>query len=174
MEGTGMLHLFRLIHIVAGVLWVGAAVFVGFFLMPTVRSLGPAGGPVMQQLAQVRKLPVYMMSMAFLTILSGIGLYWRDSGGFSGPWMRTGSGVVFGFGGLLGILVVTLGMAIVSPGAKRMGALAAAMHGSGGPPAPAQVAEMQALQARMARFAVIVAVLLLLATAAMAVARYVP
>ncbi len=174
MQGTGMLYLFRLIHIVSGVLWVGAAVFAAFFLIPTVRSLGPAGGAVMQQLAQVRKLPVYMMSLALLTILSGIGLYWRDSTGFSGQWMQTGSGRVFGLGGMLGILVVVLGMAIVTPTTKRMGALAAAMQGSSGPPAPAQIAEMQALQARMGRFATIVAVLLLFATAAMAVARYVP
>lgn len=174
MQGTGALHLFRLIHIVSGALWVGAAVFVAFFLLPTIRALGPAGGAVMQQLAQVRKLPVYMMALAILTVLSGIGLYWRDSGGFKGPWMHSGSGVVFGFGGLLAILVVVLGMAVVNPSAKRMGEMAASMRGSGGPPAPEQIAEMQALQVRMARFTGLVAVLLLIATGAMAVARYVP
>lgn len=173
MQGTGTLHLFRLIHIVFGALWVGAAVFAAFFLLPTVRALGPAGGPVMQQLTQVRKVPVYMMLLAILTILSGIGLYWRDSSGFTGEWMHTGTGAILGLGGLLGILAVVLGMAIVTPTAKRLGELAA-MQGSGGPPAPAQVTEMQTLQARMARFMSIVAVLLLLATAAMAIARYVP
>ncbi len=174
MEGTGTLHFLRLVHIVAGVLWVGAVVFVAFFLMPSVRVLGPAGGQVMQQLVQVRKLPVYMMGMAILTVLSGIGLYWRDSGGFSDPWMHSGPGRVFGLGGLLAILVVVLGMAIISPSAKRMGVLAAAMQGAGGPPAPERVVEMQALQARTARFSTIAAVLLLFATAAMAIARYVP
>ncbi len=174
MEGSGALHLFRLIHIVCGALWVGAAAFVAFFLMPTVRALGPGGGPVMQELAQVRKLPVYMMAMAILTVLSGVGLYWRDSGGFKGPWMHSGSGAVFGFGGLLAILVVVIGMTVISPSTRRMGELAASMRGAGGGPSPEQGAEMQALQARMTRFTRIVAVLLLVATAAMAVARYIP
>ena len=174
MEGTGLLYLFRLTHIVCGVLWVGAAVFVAFFLLPTVQALGPGGGPVMQQLAQVRKLPLYMMALAILTVLSGIGLYWRDSGGFKGPWMQSGSGAVFGFGGLVAILVVVIGMTIVSPTTKRMGELAAAMRGSGGPPSQEQIAEMQTIQARMTRFTRMVAVLLLVAVAAMAVARYVP
>lgn len=174
MQGTGTLHLLRLIHIVSGVLWVGGVIFVMVFLMPTIRALGPAGGAVMQQMAQVRKLPVFMMSVAILTVLSGIGLYWRDSGGFSGPWMDSGSGRVFGLGGLLAILAVVIGMTIVSPSAKRMGALAGAMQAGGSAPNAEQVAEMQAIQARMGRFSLIVAVLLLLATAAMAVARYVP
>lgn len=173
MEGTIMIFLFRLIHILAGAFWVGAALFTAWFLMPSVRALGPAGGPIMQQIGQVRRVPLYIMGAMILTILSGIALYWRDSNGFNGAWMRSGTGTVFAAGGVLGIVVAALGMAVITPAAKRMGELAGSMHG-GGPPSPDQKAEMESLQRRMTTTTKIASVLLLLATAAMAVARYVP
>ena len=174
MEGTGAVHLLRLIHILAGAFWVGAGLFTVFFLMPSLRAIGPAAGPVMAQIGQIRKFPLYMMAGMILTILSGIALYWRDSGGFRGPWMHSGQGTVFGVGGVLGLVAAGIGMAFTSPAAKRMSALAVAMKGVGRPPTPEQVAEMQSLQARVARFSTIGVVLVVLATAAMAVARYVP
>ena len=169
-----MLILFRIIHVLAGVFWVGTAVFTAAFLVPTVRAIGPAGGPVMQQLAQVRKLPLYLMAAMILTLLSGIGLYSRASGGFSSAWMQSGPGITFGIGGALGLVAGLIGMFIVSPTAKRTGALAAAMQGAGKPPSPEQQAEMQRLQARAGTYSALGAGLLVLATTAMAVARYVP
>ena len=52
-----MLILMRLVHIVGGVFWAGTAMFTVVFLIPAVRALGPAGGPVMQEIAEKRKLP---------------------------------------------------------------------------------------------------------------------
>jgi uncharacterized membrane protein len=169
-----MIYVYRLIHILAGAFWVGTALFTAFFLMPSLRAVGPAAGPVMEQIGQVRRLPLYMMGAMILTILSGIALYWRDSAGFSGPWMRSGPGITFSTGALLGIIVAVLGMAIISPATRRLGMLAASMRAAGGPPSPDAVAEMQALQARTAALTRFGSLLLLLATAAMAVARYVP
>ena len=96
-----MLFILRLIHILAGVFWVGAAVFTAAFLVPTIRAVSPAGGPVMQHLTQVRKLPRYILAAGFLTVISGIGLYSIPSVGFTSPWMRTGPGITFGIGGAL-------------------------------------------------------------------------
>jgi hypothetical protein len=125
----------------------------------------------MAQLSQVRRMPLYLMGATILTILSGIGLYWRDSAG--GAWTRSGPGFVFGLGGVLGIVGAGIGMAVNSP-RESGGALGAAAQARGGPPSPDELAEMQRLQARLAGSSRWVAVLLLLATAAMAVARYVP
>lgn len=169
-----MIFVYRLIHILAGAFWVGTALFTAFFLMPSLRAVGPAAGPVMEQIGQVRRLPLYMMGAMILTILSGIALYWRDSAGFSGAWMRSGTGITFSTGGLLGILVAILGMAVVTPATRRLGMLAASMRAAGGPPSPEVMAEMQALQARTTSLTRLASFLLLLATAAMAVARYVP
>ena len=45
-----LLIVLRLLHIVLGVFWVGAVVFIAFLLFPSVRESGPAGGAVMQRL----------------------------------------------------------------------------------------------------------------------------
>ena len=168
-----MMHFLRLVHVLAGVFWVGAAVLMAMFIVPTVRAIGPAGGQVMQQLAQVRKLPVYMMSSMALTLLSGIALYWSASGGFTNSWPGSGPGITFGVGGVFAILAATLGVTVGMPTAKRVGLLAGAIAKAGGPPSAEQAAEMQRLQGRMSKVSTLGAVLLLLATAAMAVARYV-
>jgi hypothetical protein len=169
-----MLLTLRLIHILAGVFWVGAAVFTAAFLVPTIRAVGPAGGPVMQHISQVRKLPVFVLSAGFLTVLSGIGLYSIPSAGFTSSWMRSGPGITFGVGGLLAIVALSIGVIFVMPMAKRVGALAGAIGASGGKPSPDQAAEMQKLQARMGKASALGALLLVGATAAMAVARYIP
>jgi uncharacterized membrane protein len=174
MNGSVGITVLRLIHILSGAFWVGAIVFMAGFLMPALRAVGPAGGPVMQQLAQVRRFPIYMMAAVILTVLSGIALYWRDSNGFSGPWIHSGPGRVFGLGGVLAIIAAAIGMAVASPTAKRMGALAASIHNAGRPPSPDQVAQMQQLQSRMISATRLVAALVVLAVSAMAVARYTP
>ena len=171
---SSMLFILRLIHILAGVFWAGAAIFTAAFLIPTIRAVGPAGGPVMQHLAQVRKLPVFILSAGVLTVISGIGLYSISSGGFANSWMRSGAGVTFGIGGVLALVALSLGVMVVMPTTKRIGALAAAIGGSGGKPSPDQVAEMQRLQARMAKASALGSVLIVGATSAMAIARYIP
>jgi hypothetical protein len=65
-------------------------------------------------------------------------------------------------------------MAINMPAGRRMGAIGAAAAKRGGPPTPEEAAEMQRLQGRMSVASQIVTVLLLLATGAMAIARYIP
>ena len=166
--------LLRFVHIVIGVAWAGAVIFIATFLLPAMKAVGPAGGPVMANLAQVRRLPAYLMGGVILTVLSGIALYWNDSLGFSTQWMSTGPGKTFAFGGAMGIIVAIIGMAVNAPTAKRMGALTAAIHASGGPPSPEQAAEIQRLQARLLTAMRAAAVLLLLAITAMSVARYMP
>ena len=168
-----MIHFLRLVHVLGGVFWVGSALFMAAFIAPTVRAIGPAGGQVMQQLAQVRKVPLYMMTSMALTLLSGIALYWRAAAGFSNDWMASGPGITFGFGAVCAILAAALGVAVGMPTARRLGGLAASMAKAGSPPSPEQMAEMQRLQGRMSTTGALGAGLLVLSTAAMAVARYV-
>jgi len=171
---NGTLLFLRLVHIVLGVFWVGGATFVALLLMPSLRAVGPAGGAVMQQLAQVRRMPQWFMAASILTLLSGIGLYWHDSAGFSSStWLGSGPGQMFGLGGVLAIAASVVGMAVNSPTARQLGALTAGVQAAGRPPSPDEAAAIQRLQARLASAAWLVAVLLLLATAAMALARYV-
>lgn len=173
MDSPVVIWLLRLLHIVAGVFWVGGVLVFARFLFPTARALGPAAGPVMNHLNGVLKLPNALISAAIGTILSGLLLYWHDSGGFQGAWMSSGAGMTFGTGGLLAIIAFTIGITVNAPTAKQFGALAASVHAKGGPPSPEEAAELQRLQGRLGTALGVVVTLLVLATAAMALARYI-
>src|SRR5262245_48978699 len=159
-----MLILFRLIHILFGVFWAGTAIFNAAFLIPTVRALGPAGGAVMQEIAQKRKLPIYFFVSGILTVLSGFGLYWHDSAGMTNGFMRSRGGMTFGAGGVIALITLLLGIFVITPTAIRASKLGAAMAAAGKPPAPEQVAEMQQLQAKLGTLGWIAAVLLTVTT----------
>ena len=167
------MHLLRVAHIVGGVFWVGSVLFLAGFLLPGLRAAGPSAGPVMQQLVQVRRLPLWLMGAAIVTVLSGIALYWHDSAGFTSDWLASGQARVFGMGGVLALIAVVLGMAVNSPAGKQLGALMDRLQAAGRPPTPEELAAMQALQRKLSRATTWAAVLLVLATTAMAVARYV-
>jgi len=175
MDDLAVVHLLRVTHVLAGAFWVGTVVFLAGFLVPSVRAAGPAAGPIMQQLGQVRRLPRWLIGSAVLTLLSGIGLYWRASAGFtSAAWLASGQAQVFGLGGVLALVAAVLGTAVNNPTASRLGALTASFQAAGRPPTAGEVATIQALQRKLARATTAAAVLLILATIAMAVARYVP
>ncbi|MEO8622715.1 MAG: hypothetical protein ABI625_16710 [bacterium] len=175
MLSTSVVIVLRLIHILVGIMWAGAIVFVAAFLMPTMKAVGPAAGPVMGHLTQVKKLPSYMVAGMLLTILSGITLFWNDSVGFkSDAWMHSGPGLAFSVGGTLAIVVAIIGLTVNSPTAKKIGTLSAAIRASGGAAPPELAAEMQRCQNRLAAAMKVAAVLLLLAASMMAVARYLP
>ncbi len=165
----------RLIHIVAGMFWVGAILFVAGFLLPSLPAIGPAAGVLMDQVARARRLTLWMMTTALLTVFSGVLLYSRDSDGFSSAaWLGSGPGRTFGLGGILAIVTVVVGMGITSPTARRMGALGGRARAEGRAPTPDEGAELDRLRARLMRSSRVQAVLLVLTAAAMAVARYVP
>jgi len=172
MNSTVVVLLLRLFHIGSGVFWVGGILLFARFLFPTAKALGPAAGPVMDHMNRVLKLPNALLGAAIVNILSGVMLYWRDSGGFQVAWMKTGTGMTFGTGGLLAILALIIGVTVNRPTGERMGALGASMA-KGGPPSPEQSAEMQRLMNQLGTALRIISVLLVLATAAMALARYV-
>lgn len=157
--------LLRLVHIVGGVIWVGALVFIATFLGPSVRDAGPEGGKVMAQL-QRRHLLEIIPAIAVLTVLSGLWLYWRFTGGFDPQASRSPAAMTYGVGGVLAIVALGLGLGVLRPTMQRVGLLA--QHAD-----PQQAPELQRLRKRGAKTGQVIAVLLLLAAACMAVARYI-
>jgi hypothetical protein len=161
-----MIFVLRLVHIISGVFWVGSVMFTALLLAPTLRALGPGAGPVMNQLVKVRKLPMVMMSSALLTMAAGIWLFMIDMSLSQGAFMKSGSGMTF--------LAFAVGMAVNLPASKRLAAIGTAVAARGGPPTPEEQGELQRLNGRMSTASQIVMILLVLATGAMAIARYVP
>ncbi len=162
----------RLLHIVLGVFWAGALIFVALFLVPSVQDVGPDGAKVMAALQRRRFMDV-MPIVAGLTILSGLWLYWRLSGGPHRAWVTSPLGLALGVGGLLAVIAFVVGVGVMRPAVMRAGPLAqAAAQMPEGSDRSAQLAVVQQLRRRSASAGRVVAVLLALATALMAVARY--
>lgn len=166
-----MILVLRLLHILSGAFWYGSVIFTARFLMPSLRAVGPAAGPVMAQLNE-RKLSMALMGAAIVNVGSGIWLMLIVSGGDMGTWMRTGMGRTLAFGASCAILAMIVGMIVNPPAVKRLGEIAAGAAKRGGPPSPEEAAEAARLQKRMGTATVIVAILLTLAVSGMAVARY--
>jgi hypothetical protein len=162
----------RLLHIVFGALWVGVAVFVPFFLVPSMNDAGPAAGPVMGAL-QRRGMSQVIAAFAGTSILAGILLLWRVSGGFRSEFMGSHQGIALSTGALLALIAFGFGMAVVKPSMERAGTLSQGLAGlTSDSERAAQLATIGALRAKGAAGGKLVAWLLLVALAAMAVARY--
>jgi uncharacterized membrane protein len=170
MENPTVAILLRLIHILAGVFWVGAVFLMAGFIFPTVRATGREGGRVAQYLMAQRRLPVFLGVAMGLTLLSGLAMYGLLASSTQGAWAGSAPGIGYGVGGLAAILAAVVGMAIGSTAGRRMAAVAQ-QAGSGGLTAEQQ-AEMERLQTRAVLGSRITAGLLAVAVGAMAIARY--
>jgi hypothetical protein len=170
MDDQTIMLLLRLVHILAGIFWVGTMFLVAGFLVPTVRETGREGGRFMQHLMQRRRLQVFLGLAMLLTILSGVIMYARFAAATHGAWAATRPGIGYGVGALSAVLAAAIGGAIGSSAGRRMLAVGQAVGASG--PTPEQQAEMARLQARMSLGARLAAGLLVVAAGAMAIARY--
>jgi len=164
--------LLRLIHIVLGVLWVGGAAMLTWFILPTVGISGPGGSQFMQVLIGRTKLLRYMPSLGGLTVLAGFALFWRDMSVSGESFAQSRAGMAFSIGGLAALIGLIVGGIMMARPAKALGAIGAAVAQSGGSPSPDQAQRIAALQARMKTGSIVTVTLLLIATVAMAVARY--
>lgn len=113
----------RVLHILVAALWVGAAGLLAMIVMPAIGDAGASGGSFLASLHK-RKLHAFMAASAVLTVLSGIWLYWVFTAGFDRAIVGSRSGLVFGIGGLCGLLAMLIGGAVIGPGFVRLAELA--------------------------------------------------
>jgi uncharacterized membrane protein len=167
-----MMIALRLLHILLGVFWAGAVFVTAGFLLPSAQAAGPGAGPMMRQIIGVRRLPVISMIAAILTVLSGLGMYWRNYSLSHGVWASSTQGMTFGTGAVLGLITLGVGMGVLTPAAKKLTQLTASIASSGAPPTAEQAATVAALQGRMLAAARAAAGLLAITVITMAIARY--
>jgi hypothetical protein len=168
---NGLLVTLRLVHIGGGILWVGFAVFMVVILGPALERMGPDGSKVMPAIGP-RLHTTIMPLIATLTLLSGFGLYWIMSDGLSSPYVHSVSGMTFGFGGLAALTAFLIGLILIKPAMTKAMALGQAL---GSAPTEQQAAigsEARRHRDRALRGSKVATALLLVATACMAVARY--
>jgi len=163
----------RVLHVLLAATWLGATVFTTFLLMPVVESSGAAGGQVMIGLNK-KGLTAFFASMGGLTVLTGIYLYWRFTGGFDPVISRSNAGMAYGIGGVAGLLATIFGGAIVGRSAKGMVALMEQLPTiTDGARKAAIMQEASALKGKMTTWGMVVLLLQVVATVLMALGHYI-
>lgn len=160
----------RLVHILGGTFWVGAAVFMSFFLIPAATQSGAAGSQVMANL-QKRKFMVVMPIVAMLTILSGVRLMQIVSSGFAPGYFRTGSGHVYAISGACAVLALLIGVIVGRPAHMKLAKLT---QSSVSDQTSKELinSEIKALHKRATMSSAAATVLVIIAAVGMAIARY--
>lgn len=166
-----LLVLLRVVHVVGGVFWAGAVLFVVHFLEPAVRDAGPDGARVMQALQKRRYLDV-MPVVASLTLVSGFWLYWRTFGRVHPGPGASGAELWLGVGGLASLVAFVIGMAVMRPSSVRVGRLAAELAQAPPERKEAVAAELARVRGRLRVAGRWMAALLGIAILCMAVGRY--
>jgi hypothetical protein len=164
------LIILRLLHISCGVFWAGATIYLSAFVAPAVNAAGPEGGKFMQQLARTNKLPMVMTITSTITILAGVLLIWKLSGGFQYEWMVTTNGLILSAGALLTIIAYLEGLFVTRPNALRTNILGRQI--GSGQPTPEKAQQLGIYGRKIIAANNIAAILLAAAVIAMSISRY--
>jgi hypothetical protein len=119
-SATLMFLVIRAGHVLLAALWLGSTAFMVFFVMPAFKETGPAGAPMMSAFAR-KGLNAFMAVLGGLVGVTGFYLYWRLTGRFDPELSATRAAMVFGTGGIAGIISIIIGGAVVGRNMKRMG-----------------------------------------------------
>lgn len=162
-----LIWLLRIIHIGAGVFWVGGTLIMTFFVAPTVGATGESGQKFVMHLMNNLKFSNRMSAAAGSTILAGLILYGLDARAGT-AWLRSNFAIGLGIGAGFALIGFIFGI-LLGRTTKAMAQLGAQMQGK---PSPEQLGQMQALQKRQATVSMIAVWSLVLAVTFMAIARY--
>jgi uncharacterized membrane protein len=158
----------RLLHIIGGVLWVGSALAMNFFIGPTLRATGEAGKQFAGHLITRTRFTPVVTASAYLTVIAGVWLYGIDSAWFTSPWMDSGAGTGFGTGAAFALVGLVTGI-MNGNNVRKLGQLGAQIQGQ---PTAEQAAALGAVQRQQAWVVPVNTYSLLLALLFMAIARY--
>ena len=166
---TYFIWLLRIIHIGAGVFWVGGTLMMTFFIGPTMGAISDAGQKFAAHLMNNLKFSARMSAAAGSSVLAGFILFWIDSQGFTSPWMSSPTGRGFGIGAVFALIGMVFGI-LIGRTTKGMAQLGAQIQGK---PSPEQLSQLQALQKQQGTYSMIATVSLILAVIFMSIARYI-
>jgi len=165
---------FRFLHIVSGVLWVGSAfLFVGI-IGPSAAEVGPSAGPLMTAAVKKRKAARLITALGGTTVLAGWIIWLHDMSAYGGlsNWLGTRFGVGITTGAVLATYAAFEGAVHVARNLERLVDLGDEVAASGAPPTADIQARIAELSGRLETHGKIDLIALLLAVTAMATARY--
>ena len=170
--GTALFLSLRAAHVLLAAVWVGATVFTSILLMPVIEGSGPIGGQLMQNLEK-KGMTAFFAAIGGTTVLTGIYLYWRFTGGFDPTISASHAGMAFGIGGVAGILAVIIGGSVIGRSSRKVLALMEQLPKASEAQKIALMKEADVLRGRMKTFGTLVLVLQLIALLTMAVGHYI-
>lgn len=162
----------RLVHIVSGAFWFGAALTMFLFLQPTAQATASAGQAFMLHLLRNRRFSEVVLTAAMLTVGAGSILFWRDSGGLQLTWMSEPPGLGFTVGAAAAWVALLIFASIGYPTGRRLVAIGDRLDRVHRPPTAEELQALAGAQRVLQRVGVTVLILLAIAIAAMATARY--
>ena len=118
--GALVITILRLLHIVAGLIWVGAAVLMSVYIEPTLENVGAEGSKVLRRLYGEAGLSRLIPLSALVTTLAGLLLYGILS---YHEAMSSSMGIVLTLGALFGLLAFGHGSFTVWRSAGRYAGL---------------------------------------------------
>ncbi len=151
----------RLLHIVAGLVWVGAALLMSFYIEPTAAASGAAGKGFLRALYSRSNFPRLIPLSAAVTTIAGLLLYGLLS---YHETMSSPMGLILSIGALFGLLAFGHGYFTVWRSAAVYTRLAGA--------AEADKGTLEQVEAKMRRNGRVSMWLALVSLALMAGARY--
>lgn len=162
----------RLIHVAAGVFWVGALYAFFLFVQPTAVALGPAGQPFMYHFIHAKRFAMILLASAITTVLAGLVLLWITTDGFRADLLFGASRLGFTVGGVAAILSLAVGGGYIFPRTRIVERTLGAAIGAGRPPDDEERATLMRVGAESRRAGTWVVIGVGIAIACMATARY--
>ena len=104
--GASIITFLRLLHIVGGLVWVGAAVVMSFYIEPALDRAGAVGGRIWRHLYNETSFPRLIPLSALVTTIAGLLLYGMLS---YHEAMSSAMGLILTVGALFGLLAFAHG-----------------------------------------------------------------
>jgi uncharacterized membrane protein len=104
------LLILRILHIGAGVYWVGSTLLLAFVITPALKETGESGQKFVDYLIKNKRFGTESAGAGGMAGIAGILLYWHDSQGFTSAWTHSSAGIGFGIGAGLALIAFILGV----------------------------------------------------------------
>lgn len=159
----------RIIHIVAGVVWVGFGAFLTLYLLPAMTAAGSTASRFYVHLPKKPPIGAVMGLSSILTTIAGLLLYLRIFGHSILPSPR---GYVLMIGVVLGILAFGHGLMALAPTTGKQEKAISELAAAGDNPDQSLVDEVDQLNNKLLRSGRISLVMTVIALVCMAAARH--
>ena len=158
----------RILHIGAGVFWVGSTLLLAFVITPALKETGESGQKFVDYLIKNKRFGTESAGAGVMAGIAGILLYWHDSQGLTSAWMHSSVGIGFGTGAGLALIAFIFGV-LTDRKLKAMLQLREQIQDM---PSDEQMSQLQVLGNQQSTYLFICAAALSLALWVMASARY--